>query len=396
MSFTIPSLIIENGLANTRAGFLNDEVPPLVFLSHYGQNSVTKEVFIGDDIYLKNRASGYKDLEIYLLLHDGLVYNWDHLEDNWRYIWDRLKLRDRYPLVVTEAVWNTKQNRAKTAELAFENFDVAALNVLKNPLCVTYGLGKSSGLVVDVGAAVTSVTGVVDGNVLAKLVVHSKFAGDFLNYRVYTFLKQAYYPDQEIIGKRLQGVTGATESFKRFDLNNTLLSDFKSSVLTSYQYPITEQNIGNLGLESKNYRLPDGRTISVGSEHATLTEALYKPQAFVPKEQQGSSQGIVDMILTSLNRFRDTPEVISQLLSNIVITGGSSSIPDLDKRLYFDLSSSLQHFHISCYFNPNVLQRQHAVWCGAGILSSLNTFDSFMLKLEYEEVGADGVGEKFK
>ncbi|GMM38658.1 Arp7 protein [Saccharomycopsis crataegensis] len=406
MSFTIPSVVIENGSTNTRAGFSNDEIPPLVFSSNYGENSQSHEIFVGDDIYLKNRPSKYQDLEVFSMLNDGMVYNWDNLEKNWEYIFKSLKVyghgdsEDVYPLVTTEVSWNSKKNKKKLGELAFEKFEVPSFSLLKNPLCITYGLGRSNGLIIDIGGSVMSVTGVVDGNILTKSAVHSKYAGDYLNFQIFNYLKRSFYPQSDPVSKKLLKFPNVTTSFKNFDLNANLLNDFKYSILKTAQFQITPQNLGNFGVETKNYQLPDGRIININSEQLLLTETLFKPLLFDTKvannEPTAPVPGIIDLVLNSLNKFRDTPEVISQLLSNIIISGGGASIPDIEKRIYFELNSLLPNFQINCFCNPSLLDRQNAVWIGAGILSSMNNFDGFMSRKEYLELGEDRFFEKFK
>lgn len=419
MSFTIPSVVIENGSANTRAGFSNDELPSVVFTSSYAKHRDTGKVFVGDDIYIHNRQSQFRDLDVYSLLSDGAIYNWDNVEQNWGYAFNKLKVYDNgnqdvpYPLVTTEPVWNSKKNKKKAAELAFEKFQVPSFAIHKNPLCVTYGIGKSNGLVIDVGAAVTSVSGVLDGNVLTKSSIHSKYAGDYLNYQIYNHLSKNYYGNGsgEPLSRNLYNLSkknvSVSQSFQQFDLNNFLLNDIKYSTLATAQFPITSQNISNFGLEPKNYKLPDGKNVTINSEQLLITETLFKPLVSKSenkpngeKNASGSNNiaptGIIDMVLHSLNKFRDTPDIISQLLSNIIITGGTALISDLDKRIYFDLSNLLPNFQINCFCHQNLQERQNATWIGASILSSLNNFDGYVSKRDYEEFGEDLVYERFK
>jgi actin-related protein 4 len=63
------------------------------------------------------------------LISDGLITDWPALSRTLDHAFrDRMRLPDlsEFPLLVTEASWNTKENREKMCEVAFEEWKTPA------------------------------------------------------------------------------------------------------------------------------------------------------------------------------------------------------------------------------------------------------------------------------
>jgi actin-related protein len=103
-------------------------------------------------------------------MSDGVVRDWDATQDLWEYCLKKeLSVRlDERPLLITDQLWNTNENRTKAMELAFETLKVPAFYMVKSPVASLYATGKGSGLVVDVGAEVATVTPILDCLALYK------------------------------------------------------------------------------------------------------------------------------------------------------------------------------------------------------------------------------------
>jgi hypothetical protein len=89
---------------------------------------------------------------------------------------------------MTEPGWNPTKNREKTIEIAFEDFDVPAFYLSKSAVLAGFSTGKSTGLVIDAGAANIAVTPIHDGFVLKKGSVRSPIGGEFLSDQIRTYL----------------------------------------------------------------------------------------------------------------------------------------------------------------------------------------------------------------
>jgi actin-related protein len=382
----IVTIVIENGSTATRAGFSSSSLPALVIPSLYSQNA-NGDIVVGDEI------ADYPDNEIFTILKDGVVYNWDALEKLWGYIFEKLNVNpDEYPLTIIEPTWNSKKNRAKLAELAFNTFSVPLLNIFKAPIATSYGLGKSTSLIIDIGASSVSVTPVVDGQIINKGTIHSKFAGDFINLHVLNYLSSKFNVDS------LFSETGGSESFKRFRTTD-LINDFKTSILNISNFPIVN-SAADFNVVDKPYQFLNGEIIEVGKEQLLLAEPLFHPLQYpLPGVElpQDSTLGLIDLILLSLKKSEANKEVYDKLLTNIVLTGGSSLLPGLETRLLNDLSRFLPKFVIQSFTNPSAIERVNSNWIGAGILDSMNSFEeAIVTKVEFEEKGEEIINEKFK
>lgn len=62
----------------------------------------------------------------------------------------------------------------------FETYDVPAFFLCKNAVLTAFANGRSTGLVIDSGASLTSAVPVHDGYVLQQAIVKSPLAGDFV------------------------------------------------------------------------------------------------------------------------------------------------------------------------------------------------------------------------
>jgi actin-related protein 4 len=178
----VSAIVIDQGSNWTRIGFGGEDTPKGVIPTYYGRTrnaDYDQEVlpdtserneafryFFGDNNIFTPRAG----LEIETPITNGIVTDWDANERLWKYCLDEYIVSDlsEHPLLITEQIWNTDENRIKAMELAFETFDFPAFYIAKRPVCSLFASGKGSGLVVDVGAKSATVTPIIDGLALFK------------------------------------------------------------------------------------------------------------------------------------------------------------------------------------------------------------------------------------
>lgn len=91
------------------------------------------------------------------------------LEKIWEYGMHTLSADSAaHPVLVAEPQFSTPQQREKQAELLFESFKVPAMYSAKAPVLGAFSMGRSTAVVVDIGASSTRVTPVYDGYVLTS------------------------------------------------------------------------------------------------------------------------------------------------------------------------------------------------------------------------------------
>ena len=71
-----------------------------------------------------------------------------------------------------------------------------------------------------------------------------------------------------------------------------------------------------------------------------------------------------------------TPEqVYSSLLSNVIITGGTSMINGVEQRIIKELSTAFPQYKITTYMNQNLLDRKLQSWTGAVAMANLPSWE---------------------
>ncbi|KAF9578489.1 Actin-like 6A, partial [Lunasporangiospora selenospora] len=291
------------------------------------------------------------DMEIKSPLKDGLVEDWDALEQ----IWDHAFLKrlrcdpTEHPLLITESAWNTREIREKLTELAFEKYNFPAFFVAKDAVMTAFASGRPHALVVDSGGDMTSVVPVYDGYVLRKGIMRQSFGGNFLSEQILAHF-QAQNIDivpQYLIAKKAPVEVGhkpvvtlrdrpATPSFHKM-MQMKVVHDYKESVCQVSETTYNEQNITSR--PQKPYEFPDGYNLNFGADRFKVPETMFNPKEFIknPTADQESFVGLPKLVFNSVQScdidFRH------MLCGNIVLTGGNTLFPGFADRLHWELNS---------------------------------------------------------
>lgn len=108
-------------------------------------------------------------LEVSYPLKEGVVNNWDEMEEIWNYsFYDKLghqqgDLSDKYVLL-TEAARNANANRLKMGEIMFETYGFAGVMFEYQALLTLMAEGNQTGLVLDSGDGVSHCIPVFEGH----------------------------------------------------------------------------------------------------------------------------------------------------------------------------------------------------------------------------------------
>lgn len=288
-----------------------------------------KKYFIGDNSIHIPRA----DTEIKTPMKEGIVDDWDAMEHIWDHALNKVLAieMDEHPLLITEHTWNTRQNRQKAMELAFEKVQVPAFYTVKSPVASIFASGKGSGLVVDIGHSIVSVTPVIDGLPLYKPSRRSLYAGDFLSQQVrhnletqytekYPYLKTAVNTPRYLIASRkipiemgkpaqvilkkfpnafVPGVP--TQSFRDFEIYR-VLDEFKESILQVSDTPFKAAEMED-SVIPRTFEFPDGSNYEFKNERFQISESLFKPKDFpypgfpVPSSASATTEAVTSSLL---------------------------------------------------------------------------------------------------
>uniref|UniRef100_A0A060TBR0 ARAD1D34012p n=1 Tax=Blastobotrys adeninivorans TaxID=409370 RepID=A0A060TBR0_BLAAD len=475
----ISALVVDTGSYYTRFGFAGEDAPKVTLSTQFGKrlnpnydpnDTTTTEATTNNDntgdedkvvfpnyINKKDQYLYYFDndlhtprpnTEVVEPIKDGIVSDWDAMQRLWDHGLNSCLNIDptEHPLLMTENIWNTDENRTAMLEYAFESLQVPAFYIAKSPACSLFASGKGSGLIVDVGHDTASVTPVIDGLVLYKPSRRSRYAGKYLNRQIERMIssKDITITPRYLVGSKQPVGAGEPAIFTKRTVPEPIDSTFHQlevdRVITEFKETMVQVRPGEQGPSSEGsgnsssqdqtitarpFEFPDGYNASFESERCTVVESLFNPRENplegeelldddVAKGEKGDSKGdaksgpeqvvdkstspfistgISDMIIKCINAC--DVDIRANLANNIVITGGTSLVQGFTDRVNQDLSQALAGLKVRIYAPGNTTERRNSAWIGGSILGSLGTFHQLWIsKKEYQEVGATKLLEK--
>ncbi len=289
--------------------------------------------------------------------------------------------------------WNTKASRERFAELMFERYHVPALYVAPAPMLVAFSTGRPTALVFDSGAYHTTAVPVVDGHVLAKCMVKTRYAGDYVTGLAYrSLVERGVEVNPYYLVKSKEAVPpGAPPNFVRRQLppgfsstgaplgggtwHNYMtrleVANYKHSVLriAAEEYDREEVTAElakakggrDQAVTTAQYHFPDGFNLELSvDEQYQLLEPFFnkqmKPKAAstggtaVEEASQGS-HAPASLMDTLKNPALTYQEIVLQsvakadidvrpaLLNSIVLAGGNTLFPGFTDRLTNELAA---------------------------------------------------------
>ncbi|KAG0240178.1 Actin-like 6A [Actinomortierella wolfii] len=347
------------------------------------------------------------DMEIKSPMKDGLIEDWDALEQIWDHaFYKRLRSTPaEHPLIITESAWNTREIREKFTELAFEKYQFPAFFVAKDAVMTAFAAGRPHALVVDSGGDLTSVVPVYDGYVLRKGIKRQPLGGEVLSEQILQQFKEngIDITPQYLVSKKSPVEVGqkpnvvlrdrpATPSFHKY-MQMRVIHDYKESVCQVFESAWDETNVNSR--PQKPYEFPDGYNFNFGAERFKVPEIMFNPKDFLrnPTTEQENLIGLPQLIFNSAQAcdidFRPT------LFSNVVLTGGNTLFPGFADRLHWELNSMPHSYKVKLHAPGNTVERKCGSWLGGSIIASLGTFHQLWIsRKEYDEHGAAIVNKK--
>ncbi|KAI9593780.1 actin family [Syncephalis fuscata] len=432
----VSALVIDVGAGWTKAGYAGEDMPTAFFSSNLGvvagesaeQNSntamevdTTTESTNNDGqpaATNNNNASSQsryyihsggaapqwrENMEIRNPIKDGLVEDWDALEQIWDHIFNSaLRVNPaEHPLLVSESSWNKPECRERLAELAFEKYRAPAFFVCKDAVLTSYSTGRATTLVVDAGAGSTRVVPVYDGYVMHKItgctnaieIILSQMETEMnISVTPQYKVKQKVAVDADQPAKAvLYDRPNTTDSYDHL-ANYKLLRNTKSQPV-KYLKPFGIKPVRSR--PTKSFEFPDGYNRFFGMERLQAPEILFQPENFLPQTwpKRDTYRGLPSLIYTSVSGC--DVDLRPHLLNNIIVTGGNSLFTGFVDRLQLELSMMAPSSKVRIHAAPNSIERRISSWQGGSVLASLGTFHQMWIsRKEFEEQGAQIVHKK--
>jgi actin-related protein len=307
MGDEVQALVIDNGGDTIKAGFAGDDAPRAVFPTIVGRPRHTgvmvgmgqKDSYVGDEAQTKRGILTLK----YPIEH-GIVTNWNDMEKIWHHtFYNELRVApEEHPVLLTEAPLNPKANREKMTQIMFETFNTPAAYINPSPVLALYASGRTSGVVLELGAHTATSTAMYEGVLLPMSTLRLDLGGsDLTDYMMRCLVERGH------------SFTTSTE--------RQLVRDIKER-LGMVTLDFEQEMALHADSIERNYELPDGQVITVGTERFRCPEALFRPY-FLGME----AAGIHEMTYNTV--MRCPADARKELFGNLVLAGGSSLFPGL-------------------------------------------------------------------
>lgn len=348
----VSAVVLDVGSSTTKVGYAGEDLPRRVFASMTGSVH-GKEMLVGDDCHLWRQG-----LEVSNVVNQGLVVDWDGYERIWESCFKDLGLNsEEAPVILSDPEWNSKESREKILELGFEKFKLPGMFLARSSVLSAFSVGKSTGLVIDVGSSKTSVVPIHDGYVLKKGVQFQGVGGDFVSEQIIRHFEKAKVPivPQYLVSSKspvepaLSPVfeeysdrkSSTTESYHTMQLYKTV-DDFKETICGVSEGPFNPNHL--VKKATKNYEFPNGYNNAFRIERFRLVEGLFDPRYIIRSSEEDAANAqshapMIHMIRSALNNV--DIDLRSLLLSNIVLMGGSTLIPGFGDRIYNELYAGI-------------------------------------------------------
>lgn len=457
----ITAVVIDPGSFTTNIGYSGSDCPQAILPSSYGLKNPQGDDKSSNRIYSEQSIGLPKpDYQIKPIVENSIVIDWEAAEEQWSWALKNLlylESNSGIPALLTEPIWNTLDNKAKSLEVLLESLQFEACYISSTPTCISFASGRPNCLVVDVGHDTTSVSPVVDGMTLSKSTMRNFLAGRFVNELIKKPLKGKDLVPLFEIAQRRPTFKKRTFDYKvdpsLYDYANTrgflqecketlcqvapdslqqMKSQLESMAKRSIEAPWTEElvfdNETRFGFaeplfapqeedlpegwptaqngvvetwhndyvplkRNKPNGKPDKATAEEGgpAEETSSTADAANENGKRPI-QTGSPKidipGVADLVNESI--MATDVDLRASLAHNIVLTGGTSSIPGFSDRLMSELNKKLPALKFRILTTGHLRERQYQAWLGGSILTSLGSFHQLWVgKQEYEEVGAD-------
>jgi len=374
-----PPVIIDNGSGVIKIGFSGTVPPcPLVPTIIGRPRAATQAAaggmnmnrnYVGQDA---QRLRGVLNLKYPIA--DGIIKDWDAMQEIWEYCFSQLGIKpSEHKFLVTEPPRNPNANREKITEIFMEKYRARGVYVACTGTLALYSVGKTTGVVVDSGDAVTQAVPVYEGFNMPYAIKKNLIAGREVTNHIVELL--AY----EGIGQ--QGV----ESSWRQTIGLMLKEQM---CFVSYNPKADYKKATKSDELAMTYFLPDGQALAINTPRFMGPEAIFMPSLIREGDETPGMHKLVHAAIQECDM-----DIRRELYMTIVLSGGNTLFPGLPERLQKEVFKLVNKKCLVMVEDPD--DRYYSVWDGASVLTALPTFDNqWITRADYVDAGSRVVHRK--
>eukprot|EP01100_Stratorugosa_tubuloviscum_P012773 TRINITY_DN6160_c1_g2_i1.p1 TRINITY_DN6160_c1_g2~~TRINITY_DN6160_c1_g2_i1.p1 ORF type:complete len:384 (-),score=179.72 TRINITY_DN6160_c1_g2_i1:73-1224(-) len=368
-------IVIDNGSSFLRVGIATENEPSFILPTLTGNlQKDFKSIFFKDNNFIGDEVQKRRGiLDLKPCVKDGVVVNWDGLCSLWQQAFDSIQhTYDIYyedvPIMVHEPPGAPQSNRKELIEQLLETFQCHSMFISFGTQAV-HAAGRNSGLILNIGEGASFALPIYQDTLIEKGIARFSVAGqDITQYFTRLLTEQNCY-----LRKRNEFEIAKDIKEKSAFVSNNFIADLKQLKTDPNHF-------------KQKYVMPDGRELSLNSERFRAPEIIFRPN-MLAREAKGLGQFVYDQI------WKCDIDTRSSLLSNIIITGGTTLMPGFASRLESEVKSALAdernstNLLISSIKVTELDNRQDLIWQGCATLASLGSFQHWVDKISYEESG---------
>ena len=360
-------LILDIGSDNFRLGWAGGDFPDIIAPSVYvdvGDYLFTSDISGSDTISGLEEIFLETETQIHLVGFDALKYqnilkirefskgkNYNILSKFFLHYYKQLNIpvesQFKQPLIIITPFYKSELEKKKLQEVFFNSFNFPYILFLPESQAVLSTLQKSSGIIVNIGESYTSISSIFHG--FTNLMARDMFP----------------ITGKKITSYLLNLILSKISSSKNTYLDKKIAKEIKEKLSLCVVEPLEEKRRVKEGLTKYDriVDLPDGSKLKLNSERFLLSEPLFDPN-IIHIDYMGLAEAISKVVM-SWDR-----ENWEELLSNVVLSGGSSLMVGLSERIELELRN-----YFSDKLSPKIKVvaasgRENMGWIGASVLFS--------------------------
>ncbi|KXZ53296.1 ARP7 protein [Gonium pectorale] len=316
----------------------------------------------------------------------GRIVSWDQFESLAYYVLYELmgwELGNEGNIMICEPVLTGRSDRETMAQLMFEVFNVTGIFCQDQAVLSLYAVGRTNGLVVDLGHDKIDVATVAEGMLIPSSVRRLDFGGANLTQYLQRLLQ-----DPQRAQPQPDGAGGLHPTQP--------LSDDDAEALKALCARCAETRAGfTSAVESaaaETFRLPDGQEFTVAAEGLRVGEALFQPYELLGVRGPNIAEAACDSAACLHDAL-----LRKVMFENMLVVGGGSVIPGVTQRFLSEARSLVPAAANAALtpipeYMPSPNVTRDAAWVGGSVLAKVALLQNhFIVKAEYDEAGPGAV-----